>query len=347
MLARFSVFHLVQQTTMKDEIWNLMIKRLSGTETPETKLQLDTWLNEHPDHIGIYAQTEMIWKISTEIPPEENTGSLMRIIKPAQAKPEAVKARLPWLKYGIAAGFTGLLATLTLLWTAKTEKPTQNWITEIATNGKIKVLHLPDGSDVTLNAGSKLQFSDDFAHAEKRWVKLSGEAFFDVKHKDKHPFIVESANIRTTVYGTSFNVRAYANEGQIRVAVKTGKVGVTATNEQNEAIFLLPNDVLNYTRSAQNFTKTKINTAEIENWSKGTLTFEQTPVQEVFETLSRRFNIRFVVDDSVSKNCKLSATFNNRPLADILKTLHTALNITSKQTNETIYVKGGSICNQN
>lgn len=92
--------------------------------------------------------------------------------------------------------------------------------------GERRQLLLPDGSKVWLGPGSKFNYPDRFDNGQ-RIVKLEGEAFFDVKHDKEHPFIIESGKVRTTVLGTSFNVKAYREKTDIIVTLVTGKVAVS------------------------------------------------------------------------------------------------------------------------
>ena len=69
-------------------------------------------------------------------------------------------------------------------------------------------LALADGTNVWLNADSKLTFPQQFAD-EKREVTLVGEAYFEVAKQAKRPFVVKTAGQEIAVLGTSFNVAAY------------------------------------------------------------------------------------------------------------------------------------------
>src|SRR5687768_11794332 len=68
-------------------------------------------------------------------------------------------------------------------------------------------IKLPDGSTVVLNGGSKLEFPESFA-PDVREVTLKGEAYFDITHDPKRPFVVHTGKVRTTVLGTAFNIKA-------------------------------------------------------------------------------------------------------------------------------------------
>ena len=91
-------------------------------------------------------------------------------------------------------------------------------------------LVLDDGSEVWLNAGSKLEYPATFENASKRCVRIEGEAFFEIKRDTCRPFCVELGDgecIR--VLGTSFNVNAYAGNGRHVTTLVTGRIGYAAS----------------------------------------------------------------------------------------------------------------------
>jgi transmembrane sensor len=83
------------------------------------------------------------------------------------------------------------------------------------------IYDLPDGSTVTLNAGSTVSFHKR-TWAKNRAIQLEGEAFFEVKKGS--PFTVSTHAGSVEVLGTSFNVDSY--DEAFSVACYTGKVKV-------------------------------------------------------------------------------------------------------------------------
>ena len=67
--------------------------------------------------------------------------------------------------------------------------------------------NLPDGTTGMLNSGSHLSYSLPFTN--NRQVKLEGEAWFEVRHDENHPFEISTGNSTVKVLGTSFNMSAY------------------------------------------------------------------------------------------------------------------------------------------
>jgi ferric-dicitrate binding protein FerR (iron transport regulator) len=84
---------------------------------------------------------------------------------------------------------------------------------------------LLDGSVVTLKDGSRLNLKNNFS-GNTREITLEGEAFFEIAHNPKKPFIIHTGSVKTTVLGTSFSIKAIPGETSITVAVTEGKVKV-------------------------------------------------------------------------------------------------------------------------
>ena len=73
---------------------------------------------------------------------------------------------------------------------------------------------LSDGTKIWLNSQSKLIYPTQFSDKERN-VRLEGEAFFDVAHKEHLPFVVHSPLLAIKVLGTKFNVKAYLTKNPL------------------------------------------------------------------------------------------------------------------------------------
>ena len=71
-----------------------------------------------------------------------------------------------------------------------------------APQGSTTKMTLPDGTEVWLNAGSRMEYSQGFGVRDRR-VKLSGEGYFEVHHNTAMPFIVNSSSLNVQVLGTT------------------------------------------------------------------------------------------------------------------------------------------------
>lgn len=330
---------------MKEEIWNHIIKRLTQQESSVSERELDQWLAEDPENIKKYVEVELLWQLSGKLKPQETpeVPDLKAALNLDKPRP---KLNAYWA-YGIAAACVAAMFVFGLHFIRNNpvgQAPV--WVTQTATAGKMLSVKLPDSSTAILNAGSSIRYATNFAKNKTRLIRLNGEAFFEVKHRNEQPFVVESGKIKTVVYGTSFNVRAYQTETQIEVAVKSGKVGVlkNETDHPAKPIFLLANNSLTFDTASKVFSKVFIQKNDADTWIKGSLVFDQMPILEVLATLSRQFNVKFDTQNYNHASCKLTAKFDHRDLPAILKTIQTVMNIKINQIDQTIYLKGGNAC---
>ena len=99
----------------------------------------------------------------------------------------------------------------------------EQFISIVTPNGKIKNLKLPDGTEVWINSGSLLKYSNPFDRAN-RHIILEGEAYFEVCKDKSKPFIVNIKGLQIEVLGTSFNIKAYPDDKQSFTTLVEGKV---------------------------------------------------------------------------------------------------------------------------
>jgi ferric-dicitrate binding protein FerR (iron transport regulator) len=108
---------------------------------------------------------------------------------------------------------------------------------EVNTSGREKTIQLADGSMVVLFNNSEITFEKAFT---RRYIKLTGKAFFKVAKDARRPFTVESDAIATTALGTEFTVNALAAQKQLSVRLYNGKVVIKPVTQENN---LMKNDV--------------------------------------------------------------------------------------------------------
>ncbi|WP_222536842.1 FecR family protein [Pedobacter polysacchareus] len=340
---------------MEQEIWKLVLEYLAAKERGEWKEaanleeRLQDWLRKDPLHQQELDQAIWLWE-STAVQPQSDAWksgfaaiqNALETEKPAQKKP-TFKI---WL--GAAAAVVAAMSIFILFNKNRpvlTEVVQTAWTTKTSAPGKITNIILPDSTEILLNAGSSISFPNNFRQASMRTVKLVGEAYFKVKRDPNHPFVVHSSNIQTLVLGTSFNISAWGKSSP-EVTVLTGKVAVSrdSAGKQSAAIQLLPNQKAGVDLTSGLLYRKQLEDARTAiGWTEGKMTFDQTPMEEVFATIERRYGVQVVTDRSF-KDCKLSAKFGNINIKEVLQTLQMTLDIHYTINKQTIYIKGGK-CN--
>lgn len=220
-----------------------------------------------------------------------------------------------------------LLATLVLGYLHVAEPEKEITYAEVTTPyGTITRYEMPDRSVVWLNGGSKLRYPNTFDNAN-RSVTLEGEAYFEVQANPDSPFYVNTSDgMSVYVYGTRFNVSAYADEECVETVLEEGCVNVLSPDRKT-TLTLSPGEQLIYNRHKSEFVRANIDVYEKTAWREGKLIFRSTPLEEVLKKLSRHFNADVEFHNLSGKDYKYRATFKNETLQQILDYLSKSADI--------------------
>ena len=160
--------------------------------------------------------------------------------------------------------------------------------------GKTSEILLPDGTNVILNAGSRLVFPDKFS-GKSREVFLSGEAFFDVRHDSNHPFVVQVNDLKITDLGTQFNVSAYQSDTRVETVLAEGKVTISRNNSGifDQDTELIPGQMASYNKQTLQTEIQVVDVTDYTLWTDGIIKFESMELSRIVKKLERFYNIRF------------------------------------------------------
>ncbi len=224
---------------------------------------LDSKILEHTE-VGYDTTKEEIWtKLSNQID-FNNTNKKTKEVK------------LKWYKMTAAATILLLVGSTLFM---------KFYSVSIASGQGEKFSHvLPDKSEVFLNEKSELNYHP-YWWSFNREIDFEGEAFFQVE-KGKS-FNVNSEKGTTTVLGTSFNIDSRTD---YKVFCKTGKVLVENTNKTDNVI-LTPNQLATFTENDK-MVQTIVDAPFILSWQKTELTFESTPITDVFSELEAIYDVK-------------------------------------------------------
>jgi transmembrane sensor len=181
---------------------------------------------------------------------------------------------------------------------------------------------LPDGSSGWINGGSSLKFPNDFTENIRK-VELTGEAYFNVAKNKEKAFIVSTKNIDIKVFGTSFNVMAYADEALTEVTLESGSVEVFKKNVNKlKSIGVLePNQAIIYNNISDSQVIIPIYNAERTSWMQGILVFKYEPFIEVIRRINRWYNVNIVIRDKSLNSYSYYGTFKDESLDEVLNLL--------------------------
>lgn len=152
--------------------------------------------------------------------------------------------------------------------------------------GKHSMLSLNDGTKVWVNAGSRVVYPVQF-DSKLREIYIDGEAYLDVKHNDRWPFVVKTNRMEVQVKGTSFNVMAYSKDVDQQVVLVKGRVRIVEKSNKHR-IDLHPNEMF-----IDNGVKTQVKAVDVDDytlWTQGLYKYDSERLDVIMKRLSRYYN---------------------------------------------------------
>ncbi|NML20807.1 FecR family protein [Pseudoflavitalea sp. G-6-1-2] len=214
---------------------------------------------------------------------------------------------------------------------------------------EIKTFTLEDGSVVKLSPASTLVWDDHFP-GNKRNLRLSGLAIFDVAKNSRKPFSVTTGEITTTALGTKFMVNS-SGKGKLSVHLFEGKVVLQAANgSRMRDVYLSPGQLCMIDQLSM---QPKISAIVADSVTQSgpainennkvrklaPLEFVQTPLEDVFHQLGQRYKVHFKYNKEEIGNDQVTGSFlASDPLEVTLKLLTTINSLSFSQYQDTILV---------
>jgi ferric-dicitrate binding protein FerR (iron transport regulator) len=215
----------------------------------------------------------------------------------------------------------------------------QPWLVKSNPAGKKTIVHLNDGSRVYLNSESSISYPQNFS--ENRSVKLQGEAFFEVFRDTLHPFTVDTRDLKTTVLGTSFNIKSFSDEFKTSLILATGQVKAEVKGVENPFL-LLPGEGISIAHgdSSNLVNVFQANIKETLYWKEGILHFDKIPFMDLIKELERWYGIEINIAGKYPVKGGFSGTFkNNENLINVLETLKFSEEFTYQTSDKKVYIQ--------
>lgn len=243
-----------------------------------------------------------------------------------------------WREFASARGITrvspfrrywmGIAATVSLLvglggWWYTWERNAPDWVAITSTSGQLKDVYLPDSTIVSLAGDSWIRYDAKRYGKDRRVVEMNGKAFFQVTRNEARPFSVKTKLAEVTVLGTSFQVVEAVASTEVNVV--TGKVSFAA-GKNNENVTLTAGMSAMYSMDKNKITVVTEEDVNKLSWKTGLLRFQDTPLEKVIEDLGAYYQVK-IANRTRNEGAKLTASFNNLPLEDVLRVVNQTLDV--------------------
>lgn len=284
-----------------NEIDVLIALYLSGGMDRASFLRLKAWVGECEEHrLYVRKQLEVGFSAGvigdhTQFNKERGYALFRQRVADYNKEMADYRRPFPWKAIRwVAAAVLLLVLPLAGYWQANRLMDRKFTMVKMETAmGARTRLTLPDGTQVCLNAGSRLEYPQDFGINNRR-VRLEGKAYFDVKHNEKLPFEIDTREIDLKVLGTKFAFSNYADDDYVVVDLSQGKVSLNEYRRHQE-MYLSPNERMTYNKKTGEMKKSVINAENTTAWTHDELFFDEQPLGEIAKELSRAYNVRIEV----------------------------------------------------
>jgi ferric-dicitrate binding protein FerR (iron transport regulator) len=328
---------------------NLLTRYFSGETTPEEVRMLADWVKSDPGNQHEFDTCRKIWQtlqadtiMSTLDVDAEWDAFKQKNIAASTSKSVRLESgkksgfHLPFMnRFTRIAAILLVVAVSSFIIFRIINQPSAG---TIASTDVILEQTLPDGTSVTLNTGSTLDY-EKFNKAERN-VKLKGEAWFEVARNVEKPFIISAGDIRIKVLGTAFYVNARDLSSRLEVILTRGRVAVYYKDKPNEFVILEPGEKIEIEGEHAMITKKRNEDPNFLAWKTYRLVMDDMALADAVSLINKVYHSNIVISDSMVADCRINATFDNQPLDAVLNVLEATLGIKFIQKGNEIQING-------
>lgn len=307
--------------------WIAERDRSDGTLPPERQQALDAWLDASTAHRVAFLRLDNAWRRADRL-------QALHVPRAAQAPQPPRRSCLAWLArpavYRAAAGISLAVLAAVLVTDFRQPQATQNHATA---RGQREMVALADGSRLTLNTATQLRTAVT-PQAREVWLD-QGEAFFDIAHDARRPFVVHAGRQTVTVLGTKFSL--YREGDKLRVAVLEGRVQVKAPRgtptvlTRDDAALADAGNVLVTKKSPQQLNASL-------GWLQGKLVFDQVSLAEAARQFNRYGRKQLVIEDDAAARIVIGGVFDADNVEAFTRLLHAGFGLNVKVDGNEIRV---------
>lgn len=234
----------------QEEIADLIFRSLTGETTPQDNAKLKRWISESPENERHFRQLKDLWtsseavgnmsrynaekafeKFATRVIADggfsqDDTNAAEEMIS---TDGDVLPKHKSWLYMPVWMRWAAVILIIAgCCWQfyEHGQQSVERQLAQIcveAPAGSQTITTLPDGTRITLNAGSRIIYSQSFGIKDRN-VALTGEGYFEVAHNGDKPFTVTTASISVRDIGTKFSLADYPNDNEAQVVLTDGSV---------------------------------------------------------------------------------------------------------------------------
>ena len=313
-----------------------LIAYINGELSASDHDMVEHWLTLSADNQNEMDRIKRIWTEAEKVTPvpvhvdtDKALSNVLSQINQSKEIPSiAPKSNFKRIIFSAAAVIIILFGAVSVINFFNESSATQ---LELTAKNTILEDELPDGTSVSINQNSMLIYTDEFEGKERR-VKLTGEAFFDVKRDETKPFIIDLHNdFYVKVLGTSFNINANDEDSLTEVYVKSGKVEFGSDQDK---VILVAGETGVMNNSTGKVRKLIDENADIKSlyWKSEELNFDHMKLSTALLILEDVFEVEINLDCQDKLDAQLVSNHEKESLDEILNVISSLHDLTVKKS---------------
>ena len=313
------------RTLSEKELNARLVRDLTEVCPAGEREALAAWRAADPAHEEEYARIRSYWNVrvttTRSIDPEREFRKLQRRIAAGSESRRSGMLRLLATRMGRYASMAAMLAVgLFCGWALSGPRAAERFA--FITGSSISSFELPDGSRITLDKESRLEYDGDFGRDERN-VRLVGKGFFEVEKMPDKRFVVEMGDVQVSVLGTTFDASNRTEEGIVSASLVEGSVAFRAGNQN---LRLTPSRRAVYHVGSGEITVSEFDPEITTAWKDNLFRYKSLTLEELLEQLSARYDVRIITDAGDVGRTRFSGALESR------LSVEQALDIVSRQT---------------
>lgn len=308
---------------------DILIKYILGEADAAETQDIETWVAANNAHAKKFEEVKIILETSkrlAQVSPLDEAEAWEKF-KVKRETSNTEPAKVVSINRGRQSGSSGISPMLRIAaavvfligggWIAYQlyEQKAATTVVNITASNSVRTDTLPDGSIVHLNKNSSVSYAGRFK--SKREIKLTGEAFFEVKHDETAPFTVHVNDITVRDIGTAFNIKS--KEQNTEVIVESGIVQVS---KATASVRLTPNEMVRVKHSDTEL-KVEKNTDMLYSYYQNKIfNVNNTALHEVVDLLNRAYGADIKIENKAMLNAPITLPINwDDPLDKVLEAI--------------------------
>ncbi len=318
-----------------EAIDDLIGKVLAGEASPQEQKELDAWLGESESNRKYFDQLKTIFGNAgaPSIQLHFDTDAAWQRVRSKLEKKPGTRV-LDNYFWRIAAAVTMVAIGGYFIYRISSPAIQRD---EVRTVAQTVQDTLPDGSRAFLNRHSQIRF--EYNHRKgTRNVVLTGEAYFEVKHEQEKPFIIETEQVLIRDIGTAFNVKAYPENQTVEVVVEEGEVQFYT--KADSGVNVRRGETGIYDKALRKFSKIIKADTNVLSYKTKVFSFNNTDLGTVVQTLNEAFGAQIKLAHEGLSQCHLTVNFNDDSLETVVDVLAETLSLTVVRQGDQIILDG-------